>query len=299
MKKNFSTYIDKLQSIISTQIKNLDNKAKFKIDNWKRKSGGGGLTMAIENGNVFEKGGVNISKVFGTLPKSMTKLLNTNSSDFFACGISLVLHPKNPMVPTFHANLRYFELYENNKLKDSWFGGGLDLTPYYIFEDDIIFFHNNCKIICDKFNSNYYQNFKKKCDAYFWNEHRNEARGVGGLFFDYCRETNENTIENWFSFITELGNNLMDIYLPIVTKRKDMNYNDQNIDWQQIRRGRYVEFNLIHDKGTLFGIKTKGRIESIMISMPPKAKWSYNLTPKKGSKEEKLIEILRTPKDWI
>ncbi len=299
MKNKFTKYIDILQQQISNQIENIDGKSKFKIDNWNRKNGGGGLTMAIENGNVFEKGGVNVSKVFGTLPDSMTKLLDTNKSDFFACGISLVLHPKNPMVPTFHANLRYFELYENNQLKDSWFGGGLDLTPYYIFEDDIIFFHNNCKIICDKFNSNFYHDFKEKCDSYFWNDHRNEARGVGGLFFDYCRANDEVKIDNWFSFVSELGNNLMNVYCPIVKKRKDMSYNNDNINWQQIRRGRYVEFNLIHDKGTLFGLKTKGRIESILISMPPKAQWSYDLSPKKGSEEEKLLEILKKPVNWI
>tara|TARA_B100000902_G_C27308353_1_gene916939 strand:+ start:1435 stop:2334 length:900 start_codon:yes stop_codon:yes gene_type:complete len=299
MKNKFTKYIDILQQQISNQIENIDGKSKFKIDNWNRKNGGGGLTMAIENGNVFEKGGVNVSKVFGTLPDSMTKLLDTNKSDFFACGISLVLHPKNPMVPTFHANLRYFELYENNQLKDSWFGGGLDLTPYYIFEDDIIFFHNNCKIICDKFNSNFYHDFKEKCDSYFWNDHRNEARGVGGLFFDYCRAKDEVKIDNWFSFVSELGNNLMNVYCPIVKKRKDMSYNNDNINWQQIRRGRYVEFNLIHDKGTLFGLKTKGRIESILISMPPKAQWSYDLSPKKGSEEEKLLEILKKPVNWI
>jgi len=299
MKNKFTKYIDILQQQISNQIENIDGKSKFKIDNWNRKNGGGGLTMAIENGNVFEKGGVNVSKVFGTLPDSMNKLLDTNKSDFFACGISLVLHPKNPMVPTFHANLRYFELYENNQLKDSWFGGGLDLTPYYIFEDDIIFFHNNCKIICDKFNSNFYHDFKEKCDSYFWNDHRNEARGVGGLFFDYCRANDEVKIDNWFSFVSELGNNLMNVYCPIVKKRKDMSYTNDNINWQQIRRGRYVEFNLIHDKGTLFGLKTKGRIESILISMPPKAQWSYDLSPKKGSEEEKLLEILKKPVNWI
>ncbi len=299
MKNKFTKYIDILQQQISNQIENIDGKSKFKIDNWHRKNGGGGLTMAIENGNVFEKGGVNVSKVFGTLPDSMTKLLDTNKSDFFACGISLVLHPKNPMVPTFHANLRYFELYENNQLKDSWFGGGLDLTPYYIFEDDIIFFHNNCKIICDKFNSNFYHDFKEKCDSYFWNDHRNEARGVGGLFFDYCRAKDKVKIDNWFSFVSELGNNLMNVYCPIVKKRKDMSYNNDNINWQQIRRGRYVEFNLIHDKGTLFGLKTKGRIESILISMPPKTQWSYDLSPKKGSEEEKLLEILKKPVNWI
>ena len=299
MKNKFSIYIDDLQNNITSHIENLDGKSKFKKDHWERENGGGGLTMVLENGNVFEKAGVNVSKVYGELPESMSKLLNTKESRFFACGISIVFHPKNPMVPTFHANLRYFELYENNELKDRWFGGGLDLTPYYIIKEDIEHFHRSCKKICDQYNPKFYMDFKNKCDKYFWNSHRNEARGVGGLFFDYCRENDLMSIEDWFSFGSNLGNSFLKSYCPIVKKRRNVIYNDSHSEWHQIRRGRYVEFNLLHDKGTLFGLKTNGRIESILISMPPKAHWNYNQNPKFGSEEEKLIKVLKTPKNWI
>ena len=299
MKKDFTKFIDTLQLNIKKQIEFLDPSSKFKIDKWKRDDGGGGLTMAIKNGDVFEKGGVNISKVFGVLPDSIYKTLNVEPSEFYACGISLILHPKNPMVPTFHANLRYFELYENGKVTDKWFGGGVDLTPYYIFENDISMFHQYLKTICDNFDPNCYQKFKRNCDEYFWNKHRKEARGVGGLFFDYCRETNENNIESWFEFMVDLGNKLMDPYTNIVKKRKNMSFTKNNLEWQQIRRGRYVEFNLIHDKGTVFGLKTNGRIESILVSMPPQAKWAYSWIPKKHSEEEKLLKILKKPINWL
>ena len=299
IKKDFSNFIDKLQKDIVTSLEKIDGKEKFKCDNWTRKKGGGGLTMVIENGNVFEKGGVNVSKVYGQLPESMSKMLKVNNSDFFACGISIVIHPKNPMVPTFHANLRYFELYEKGTLTDSWFGGGLDLTPYYLYESDIVHFHNSCKKVCDQFNPNFYRTYKNKCDEYFWNDHRNEARGVGGLFFDYCRENKNMSSNNWFSFIKQMGECIKNSYLPIVKKRKDTVYNNENVKWQNIRRGRYVEFNLLHDKGTLFGLKTKGRIESILISMPPKVRWVYDYTPKNGSQEEELIKILKSPKNWV
>ena len=299
IKNKFSDFVDHLQRKITSEIELLDKNSKFKNDKWYRKEGGGGLTMVIENGNVFEKGGVNVSKVHGILPKSMSEILGVDQSDFFACGISMVLHPKNPMAPTFHSNLRYFELYKKNKIIDCWFGGGLDLTPYYLFEKDVSFFHNCCKKVCDKFNSNYYIKFKEKCDKYFWNTHRNEARGVGGLFFDYCRGKSKAEMNNWLMFVQELGNNFMNPYLDIVRKRTEMRYSKQNVDWQQIRRGRYVEFNLLHDKGTLFGLKTKGRIESILISMPPSVKWSYDFIPEKGSDEENLIKILKSPKNWI
>jgi|TARA_B110000459_G_scaffold34155_1_gene36037 coproporphyrinogen III oxidase len=298
MKNKFSVYIDSLQERITSDLEKLDGKSKFIKDNWEREKGGGGLTMILENGDVFEKAGVNVSKVYGNLPESMSKLLKVDQSHFFACGISLVLHPKNPMAPTFHANLRYFELYEHNVLKDRWFGGGLDLTPYYIFEEDIVHFHKSCKKVCDSYNESFYSKYKRKCDEYFWNSHRNEARGVGGLFFDYCRESNEMNIDNWFSFISDLGNSFLKSYVPIIKKRKDLDYNNSHEKWQQIRRGRYVEFNLLHDKGTLFGLKTNGRIESILISMPPKAQWVYNQTPSKGSEEEKLLNILKSPKKW-
>lgn len=299
MKTVFSNYIDQLQKKITIKIEKLDQNVKFKKDSWERKLGGGGLTMVIENGNIFEKGCVNVSKVHGTLPKVMSEVLGVTESEFFACGISMVFHPNNPMAPTFHANLRYFELYKENNKIDSWFGGGMDLTPCYIFEEDISSFHKSCKIVCDKFNKSYYPKFKRKCDEYFWNSHRNEARGVGGLFFDYCRGKSNKEINHWLSFVKELGNNFMDPYLEIIKRRTKMNYNTENINWQHLRRGRYVEFNLLHDKGTLFGIKTQGRIESILMSLPPAVRWNYNYIPKKGSHEEKLVKILKSPRNWI
>ena len=298
IKENFSNFIDNLQKDITSSLEIIDGKEKFKSEHWNREKGGCGLTMVIENWNVFEKGGVNVSKVHGQLPDSMSKMLKVTNSEFFACGISIVIHPKNPMVPTFHANLRYFELYEKDELKDSWFGGGLDLTPYYLFENDVIHFHKACKKTCDNYDSNFYEDYKKKCDHYFWNSHRNEARGVGGVFFDYCRENKLMSKERWLSFIKEMGQCIEMSYLPIVEKRKNMPFNESNINLQHIRRGRYVEFNLLHDKGTLFGLKTNGRIESILISMPPKVKWEYNHLPEKDSEEDSLLKILQFPKNW-
>ncbi|MBP6001212.1 MAG: oxygen-dependent coproporphyrinogen oxidase, partial [Flavobacterium sp.] len=254
MKNNFYTYIQTLQDQICKGLEDIDGMAKFREDLWDRPEGGGGRTRVIENGQVFEKGGVNISAVHGKLPESMQKLFNVGEADFFACGLSLVIHPKNPMVPTVHANWRYFEMYdEKGKVINSWFGGGQDLTPYYLFEEDAIHFHQTCKTACDKHDSTFYPKYKKQCDDYFWNAHRNEARGIGGLFFDYCKETDAMSMEDWYNFVTEVGNSFLDAYLPIVAKRKGLPFTDAQRTWQEIRRGRYVEFNLVHDKGTLFG----------------------------------------------
>lgn len=300
MKEKFYTYIQQLQDAICNRLEEIDQKAKFQEDLWQREEGGGGKTRIIENGNVFEKGGVNISKVFGELPKTMQDYFKVQDVNFFACGLSLVLHPKNPFVPTVHANWRYFEMYdkEGNIVK-SWFGGGQDLTPYYLFEEDAIHFHKTCKEACNKHNSEFYPKYKKQCDQYFWNTHRNEARGIGGLFFDYLQPTQEMTAEKWFNFVTEIGNSFLQSYVPIAEKRKDISYTEENRKWQEIRRGRYVEFNLIHDKGTLFGLKTNGRIESILMSLPPHVQWVYDHNPEKGSEEEKLIKVLKEPKEWI
>ena len=304
MKDKFYQYIQNLQDQICKGLEEIDGVAKFREDIWERPEGGGGRTRVIENGQVFEKGGVNISAVHGKLPEAMQKMFNVGEADFFACGLSLVIHPKNPMVPTVHANWRYFEMYDDNgKVINSWFGGGQDLTPYYLFEEDAIHFHQTCKTACDKhsrsFGTDFYQKFKKQCDAYFWNTHRNEARGIGGLFFDYCKATDSMTMQNWYHFVTELGNSFLEAYVPIVEKRKNLAYIAEQKTWQEIRRGRYVEFNLVHDKGTLFGLKTNGRIESILMSLPPQVQWVYDHHPKAGSEEEKLITVLENPKDWI
>ena len=301
MKKKFYTYIEELQNTITAKLEEIDGSAKFREDLWDRKEGGGGRTRVIENGAVFEKGGVNISAVHGPLPAAMQNYFNVGEVDFFACGLSLVLHPKNPMVPTVHANWRYFEMYDKqgNVLKDQWFGGGQDLTPYYLFEEDAVHFHEISKNACDKHHPEFYSRYKKQCDEYFWNSHREEARGIGGLFFDYCKATEEMSIDNWFEFVTQVGDSFLEAYVPIVEKRKNLPYSDEQRTWQEIRRGRYVEFNLVHDKGTLFGLKTNGRIESILMSLPPHVQWVYDHHPEKDSQEEKLLNVLMHPKDWI
>ena len=316
MKNKFYQYIQTLQDQICKGLEDIDGVAKFRQDLWDRPDtskglstgGGGGRTRVIENGAVFEKGGVNISAVHGKLPDSMQKLFNVGEADFFACGLSLVIHPKSPMVPTVHANWRYFETYPSTESGEtppsgagglSWFGGGQDLTPYYLFEEDAIHFHQTCKTACDKHNPEFYPKYKKQCDDYFWNAHRNEARGVGGLFFDYLKATEDMKMEDWYNFVTEVGNSFLEAYLPIVAKRKDLPYTPEQRTWQEIRRGRYVEFNLVHDKGTLFGLKTNGRIESILMSLPPHVQWHYDHHPVAGSEEEKIVKVLEKPINWI
>jgi len=305
MKSKFYTYIEELQNTITSALEQIDGKAKFVEDQWERKEGGGGKTRVIQNGDVFEKGGVNISAVHGPLPKSMQAYFKVNDVDFFACGLSLVLHPVNPFVPTVHANWRYFEMYpsdspsEDKEIIDQWFGGGQDLTPYYLFEEDANHFHQTCKTACDKHDASFYPKYKTQCDEYFWNAHREEARGIGGLFFDYLKPTENMSIENWYNFVTEVGDSFVKAYVPIVEKRKNIPYNQEHRNWQEIRRGRYVEFNLVHDKGTLFGLKTNGRIESILMSLPPHVQWQYNHHPEPNSEEAKLINVLKNPKQWL
>ncbi|WP_299244656.1 oxygen-dependent coproporphyrinogen oxidase [uncultured Aquimarina sp.] len=300
MKEKFYQYIQDLQDTITAGLEEIDGQAKFKEDIWKRPEGGGGRTRVIENGMVFEKGGVNISGVHGKLPKAMQSYFNVGDVDFFACGLSLVLHPKNPMVPTVHANWRYFEMYDKEgTIVDSWFGGGQDLTPYYLFDEDATHFHQVCKTSCDRHDVDFYPLYKKKCDEYFYNAHRGEGRGVGGLFFDYCKKTETMTMQNWYDFVTEVGDSFLQAYVPIVERRKNTKYTDIQKDWQEIRRGRYVEFNLVHDKGTLFGLKTNGRIESILMSLPPQVQWRYDHHPIPGSEEERLLKVLKEPKEWV
>lgn len=300
MKKEFVAYIRNLQNTITSRLEQIDGHGNFHEDKWKRPEGGGGKTRVIENGAVFEKGGVNISEVHGTLPESMQQYFGVSDANFFACGLSLVLHPKNPFVPTVHANWRYFELYnEQGEVVTSWFGGGQDLTPYYLFKEDATHFHQVCKDACDRHDPQFYSNYKKRCDEYFYNSHRNEARGIGGLFFDYLKETPQMSMQQWFDFVTDVGDSFLDAYVPIVESRKVIPYNDDHRNWQEIRRGRYVEFNLVHDKGTLFGLKTNGRIESILMSLPPHVQWRYDHHPKPGSEEEKLIQVLQNPREWV
>lgn len=300
MKDKFFKYLHELQDTITSKLEMIDGSSVFKEDIWRRNEGGGGRTRIIENGAIFEKGGVNISGVHGKLPTSMESYFNVKNVDFFACGLSLVLHPKNPMAPTVHANWRYFEMYnKKGDVIDQWFGGGQDLTPYYLFEEDAVHFHQVCKAACDKHNPDFYLTYKNRCDTYFYNSHRKEARGIGGLFFDYCKSSQEISMSQWYDFVKEVGDSFLDAYVPILEKRVQLPFTKEQQNWQEIRRGRYVEFNLVHDKGTLFGLKTNGRIESILMSLPPKVQWVYDHQPGPKSEEEKLIRVLKTPKKWV
>lgn len=299
-KDSWITYIDALQNSICSALEEADGN-KFIEDPWVREEGGGGTSRIISKGNIFEKGGVNTSNVFGKLPETMQQAFKVGDSNFFAAGISLVLHPKNPYVPTVHANWRYFELYDadGNKI-DSWFGGGSDLTPYYLFDDDGKHFHQTFKTAIDPFGEELYPLYKKNCDEYFVNKHRNnEARGIGGVFYDYLRPKDEEDTERLFNFQKANGNSFINAYLPIVTKRKDIVFGEKEKYWQEIRRGRYVEFNLIHDRGTLFGLKTNGRTESILMSLPPTVRFEYNYQPEKGSEEDKLLQVCLQPREWL
>ncbi|WP_373074038.1 oxygen-dependent coproporphyrinogen oxidase [Zeaxanthinibacter enoshimensis] len=300
MKETFFQYIQELQDRICERLEQVDGKAKFREDPWERPEGGGGRTRVMENGAVLEKAGVNISGVHGPLPASMQAYFGVGDVDFFACGLSLVIHPGNPMAPTVHANWRYFEMYDKEgQIVDQWFGGGQDLTPYYLFEEDAEHFHQVCKDACDAHGPELYAKYKEACDKYFWNSHRDEARGIGGLFFDHLKKDEGHSMEDWYNFVTAVGNSFLDAYIPILERRKDLPYSQAERNWQEIRRGRYVEFNLVHDKGTLFGLKTNGRIESILMSLPPAVQWKYDHHPAPGSEEDRLVKILEHPKDWV
>jgi len=296
-------FIYHLQDKICKAIEETDGKAVFVQDEWQRAEGkgGGGLTKVIQNGNVFEKGGVNTSVVYGRVTEKMRKHLGVDGAKWFAAGLSLVIHPQNPFVPTVHCNYRMFELYsEDDMLADRWFGGGTDLTPYYLFEEDAKHFHQAYKDVCDSFDFSFYATFKKECDNYFVNTHRNnERRGIGGIFYDHQRPNDNHDVEFWMNFGKACGNAFTNAYIPIVQKRKNTNYTEANKHWQEIRRGRYVEFNLVHDRGTLFGLKTNGRIESILMSLPPTVRFEYNYQPQQGSEEDKLLQVCLHPKEWI
>jgi coproporphyrinogen III oxidase len=300
VKEDWILQIESLQDNICSALEKSDGKEKFVEDKWERKEGGGGKTRVIANGNVFEKGGVNTSIVFGDVTGSMKRQLKINGSKWFACGLSLVMHPVNPFVPTVHCNYRMFELYnENDAVIDRWFGGGTDLTPYYLFEEDAKHFHQAYKNVCDEFDPLFYPTFKKECDNYFVNFHRNnERRGIGGIFYDYQRPAENKDVNFWINFGNACGNAFIPSYIPIVEKRKNINYNAEQKHWQEIRRGRYTEFNLVHDRGTLFGLKTNGRTESILMSLPPTVRFEYNFKPVRGSEEDKVLQACLHPKEW-
>jgi len=290
-------YLRKLQSDIVSELEELDGQAKFLHDSWERPGGGGGESRVLSGGAVFEQAGVGFSKVFGEqMPPSATKARpELAGRGFQAVGVSLVIHPRNPYVPTTHANVRFFIAEHATEEPVWWFGGGFDLTPYYPFHEDVIAWHETAKAACEGFGEDTYPAYKKWCDEYFYLKHRGETRGVGGLFFD---DLNEPGFDRSFAFQRSVGDHFMKAYSPIVEKRRDTEYGERERDFQLYRRGRYVEFNLIYDRGTLFGLQSGGRTESILMSLPPEVRWRYNWHPEPGTEEARLYDYLR-PRDWL
>ncbi len=282
------SYFKTLQDRISSAVEELDG-TRFREDSWSREGGGGGRTRILENGNVFEKAGVNFSSVHGNLPAEFAaKIPMGSGTGFFATGVSLVFHAQNPMVPAVHANFRYLE-----KGDTSWFGGGMDLTPCYPYAEDASHFHRTLRAACDRHDPEFYPRFKKWCDEYFTLKHRGEMRGVGGVFFDYLKDDREKT----FAFVRSAGEAFLDAYLPIARRRMNEPFGERERQYQLYRRGRYVEFNLLYDRGTIFGLETRGRTESILMSLPPLVRWVYDFKPEPGSVEEKALPFFQ-PGDW-
>jgi coproporphyrinogen III oxidase len=290
-------YLLGLQASIVAALEEVDGKS-FLTDSWDRPEGGGGVSRVIEEGNVFERGGVNFSHVMGNNlpPSAAASRPELAGRKWEAMGVSLVLHPRNPYAPTVHMNVRFFTTYAEGKEPIWWFGGGMDLTPYYGFEDDAKHFHQSCKEALVPFGDDLHPRFKKWCDEYFYLKHRKEARGVGGIFFD---DFNEQSLEQSFAMTKSVGDAFIKAYRPILERRKDMEYGEQERDFQAYRRGRYVEFNLVFDRGTLFGLQSGGRTESILMSMPPIVKWRYDWQPAAGSAEARLASDFLAHKEWI
>lgn len=300
-KELVTEWFKELQNAICSSLEELDQTGKFHEDLWQRPEGGSGRSRILTAGSVIEKGGVNFSAVKGKLPEKIQDALKLNVSGFYATGVSIVLHPVSPWMPIIHMNVRYFEADGGNQ-KDSawWFGGGIDLTPHYIDPVDGGFIHQHLKQVCDQADRDYYSRFKKWADDYFYIRHREETRGVGGIFFDRLSETSENKpFEDIWSFVKEVGQSFIPIYTHYVKKYREKEWNDQHKWWQKIRRSRYVEFNLVWDKGTKFGLDTNGRTESILMSMPPDAVWEYNHVPESNSPEAETLNWLKKDIDWI
>lgn len=292
-------YLKALQNTICNALETIDGKATFIEDAWDRSEGGGGLSRVIQNGNVFEKGGVNFSHVHGKLPEVMKS--ETRSAQYFhATGVSIVIHPQNPYVPIIHMNVRYFCMSNtpDGEIVDEWFGGGIDLSPAYPNETDTQYLHQTLKTACDKFDITFYPKFKTWCDEYFTIKHRKEMRGVGGIFYDHLRPTDAADKHKLFLFMQAIGDSFIPIYAKIVKHNYNKTYTAKNKEWQYIRRGRYAEFNLVYDRGTHFGLKTDGRIESILMSLPPEAAWKYNYHPIVESEEEKTLKFFQ-PQNWV
>jgi coproporphyrinogen III oxidase len=291
-------YLLGLQDSIAQAVEAADGKAGFIEDQWDREEGGGGRSRVLSDGAVFEQAGINFSHVYGAnLPPAATaQRPELVGRSFQAMGVSLVLHPHSPYIPTTHMNVRLFVAEKEGETPVWWFGGGFDLTPYYPFEEDVVEWHETARKACEPFGEEVYAKYKKWCDEYFYLKHRNETRGVGGLFFD---DLNEWGFAKSFAFQQSVGNHFIDAYLPIVERRKNLEYGEREKDFQLYRRGRYVEFNLVYDRGTIFGLQTGGRTESILMSLPPNVRFRYNWQPEAGSEEEKLYEDYLKPREWL
>ena len=284
-----------IQNSICLALEKADGKGKFVEDSWERPGGGGGRTRVIAGGNIIEKGGVNFSEVYGNTPEYIKQNMQVDEPEFYATGVSIVLHPHNPWVPIIHMNIRMFEMSGGTL----WFGGGIDLTPHLVIDEDAKYFHQKLKKVCDKHNANYYHEYKKEADDYFYIPHRKETRGIGGIFFDYLKPNAKNSFESYWAFVQDVGEAFADIYTHLMLKNKDLPYSEDEKQWQYLRRGRYTEFNLVWDKGTKFGLQTDGRIESILMSLPPQAAWEYNHKPVEGSAQHYTLSKLVKGINWI
>ena len=293
-KEQISSWLMSLQDNICAGLEAYEPVAKFEEDKWIREAGGGGRSRAI-SGEVIEKGGVNYSAVHGELPDNIQKALGISVKGFYATGVSIVLHPKNPLVPIIHMNVRFFE----TEGGPWWFGGGIDLTPHYVQPNDATFFHKHLKDVCDNSDKDYYPKFKKWADDYFYVKHRQETRGIGGIFYDKLSGEDESVKKDHFKFMQNVGNAFLPIYTELLDRNKDKSYSDEHKKWQKVRRGRYVEFNLVWDRGTKFGLDTNGRTESILMSLPPEVNWIYNHQVREGSDEAKTQAYLKKGIDWI
>jgi coproporphyrinogen III oxidase len=303
-KTSISEWLQHLQVEICSALEHADGKSEFKKDVWQREEGGGGISCVIENGHVIEKGGVMFSAVHGNVPEFLLKEQAHSVSDnnkptakdtFFATGVSIVIHPQNPMVPIIHMNIRYFEMSNGTK----WLGGGIDLTPHYIIDSDAHYFHQQLKTVCDKHNQTYYSKFKTWADDYFYINHRKETRGIGGIFFDRLNTIENFSFEQNFAFWQDVGKLFAPTYVELINRNKHKSYTAENKQWQLIRRGRYVEFNLVYDKGTRFGLETNGRIESILMSLPAQASWQYDFKTIENSEEDLTLKKLKKGINWI
>lgn len=294
-KEEIAEIYKNMQVYICKELELADGTGHFIEDKWERPAGGGGRTRIFKNGSIIEKGGVAFSAVHGPTPDKILKKLKLDKADFFATGVSIVLHPKSPMVPIIHMNIRYFEM-DNG---EHWFGGGIDLTPHYVDADDAKYFHQEVKNVCDQYDANYYPKFKNWADDYFFIKHRNETRGIGGIFYDRLKAADNQEFEDIFQFSLSLGRLFPEVYGYFMKKNSQLPFGENEKSWQSLRRGRYVEFNLVWDAGTKFGLDTNGRTESILMSMPPMAEWEYMHEPKIGSKEEFTQNNLNKGIDWI